>query len=56
MVKVRTARLGDCKICAELNKIEELITADGSCIPHDYFRFFVDEDEMFLVAEVKGRV
>ena len=51
MVNIRLANLDDCKKCAKLSEIEELKTATGTFITENYFRIFVDEDEMFFVAE-----
>ena len=56
MVKIRTAELSDCKICTGLSQIQELQTAGGSFIPEDYFKVCVDEDEMFIIAELKGEI
>jgi ribosomal-protein-alanine N-acetyltransferase len=56
MVTIRNARLEDCMMCVELSKIEEFTQPDGSHVPYDYLKSYIDEDEMFLVAEVKGRV
>jgi ribosomal protein S18 acetylase RimI-like enzyme len=56
MIKIRSAKLKDCKKCSELSKIKELKTADNSFISENYFRCFVDTDDMFFVAEEKENV
>ncbi len=56
MVEIRTAKAEDCKRCAELSKIEELRPAGSDFISEEYFHIFVDEDEMFLVAEDEGKI
>lgn len=56
MVEIRLAKIGDCKKCAELSRIEELRPAGSDFISEGYFRIFVDKDEMFFVAEDKGKI
>lgn len=56
MVKIRLAKIKDCKACSKLSEIEELKTANGEFISEDYFRKNVDEDEMFFVAEENNQI
>lgn len=56
MVQIRLAAIDDCARCAELSRIEELRPAQSDFISEGYFRLFVDDDEMFLVAEDFGTV
>ncbi|MFH1064585.1 MAG: GNAT family N-acetyltransferase [Candidatus Woesearchaeota archaeon] len=48
--------MGDCKRCAELSEIDELKTAGGKFLPEGYFKIFVDDDELFFVAEEEGKL
>ncbi|MBY8991349.1 MAG: GNAT family N-acetyltransferase [Candidatus Lokiarchaeota archaeon] len=56
LITIRPAEIRDCKICVELSKIKELKPAGGSYIPEDYFKACIDDDEMFLVAEINSEV
>ncbi len=56
MVNIRLARIDDCLICSELSKIEELMIANGSYVSEDYFKNFVDSDELFFVAEIDNNI
>jgi len=56
MLKIRPARNDDCKKCAEFSQINELRTAGGRYISEEYFRECVDDDEMFIVAELDEEV
>jgi len=56
MVKIRLAKLIDCKFCANLSKIQELKLANGEFISINYFKNFLDKDNMFLVAEENNNI
>jgi len=56
MVRIRLAKIEDCKNCSELSRIEELRPAGSDFISEEYFRGFVDEDEMFFVAEKEREI
>ena len=56
MIKIRLAKIKDCKKCAELSRIEELRPAGSDFISGGYFRIFIDKDELFFVAEYDGEV
>ena len=56
MVKIRLAKLDDCKKCEELSRIKELKPATGNYITEEYFKLFVDKDEMFFVAEENNSI
>jgi ribosomal protein S18 acetylase RimI-like enzyme len=56
MINIRLAKLKDCKRCAELSEIDELKTAAGEFLPEEYFKIFVDEDQLFFVAEEEGKL
>jgi ribosomal protein S18 acetylase RimI-like enzyme len=53
-VKLGTAN--DCEACAQLSRIEELDSPGADYIPAEFFEAHVDDDEMFLVAELSGNV
>ncbi len=59
-VTVRPARREDCARCAELSRIPELVAIDGTYVGEPFFRRYVDDDGLFLVAEegneVKGYI
>jgi ribosomal protein S18 acetylase RimI-like enzyme len=56
MALIRVAREEDCSECECLSRIEELKTATGNFLGKDYFKCFIDDDELFLVAEEEGSV
>jgi ribosomal protein S18 acetylase RimI-like enzyme len=51
MLKIRSAKIEDCKKCSELSRIKELEITNNKYISEDYFRCFIDDDDMFFVAE-----
>jgi len=53
---IRLATKKDCISCAELSKIKELKDPHGDFISEEYFRNFVDVDEMFFVAEDNNKI
>jgi ribosomal protein S18 acetylase RimI-like enzyme len=55
-IKVRPGVLGDCEACAQLSRIEELDSPGIDYAPAEFFAAHIDDDEMFLVAEVKSKV
>ncbi|MGY5873874.1 MAG: GNAT family N-acetyltransferase [Candidatus Thorarchaeota archaeon] len=55
-ITIRPAAVDDCEVCARLSRIQELDSADADYIPANFFEANIDDDEMFLVAELKGNV
>lgn len=55
-IKVRLGTINDCEACARLSKIEELLSPGVDNLPAEFFEAYIDDDEMFLVAEVEGNV
>lgn len=56
MVTFRTATLDDCPTCAKIAYDGGLMTPDYWAIPQGYFEAYVDEDELFIVAESNGEI
>ncbi len=55
-IKVRLGAAGDCETCAQLSRIDELDNPGADHVPAEFFEAHIDDDEMFFVAEVDGRV
>ncbi len=55
-IKVRPGVVSDCEMCAQLSRIEELDSPGADYVPAELFEAHIDDDEMFLVAEVEGKV
>lgn len=48
---IRKVKLEDCEACLELSKTPELAMPNGKFLPLDYFKEFIKENQIFLVAD-----
>ncbi|MGI6589646.1 MAG: GNAT family N-acetyltransferase [Candidatus Iainarchaeum sp.] len=55
-MKIRNARLSDCKACHELSATKELLNPDGSPPPIEWFKGQIKNKQILLVAEEKKEI
>ncbi|MBM3234503.1 GNAT family N-acetyltransferase [Candidatus Pacearchaeota archaeon] len=53
---IKKAELKDCKACLELSKIPELLNPDGTPSHLWWIESFVNENQIFYVAEERGEI
>ncbi len=56
MLKLRPAKIDDCKACYDLSKIEELKKASGEYIRLSDLKKFIKEKQIFIVAESDKKI